>query len=66
VLDRCDAEATPAFLEASTPRSRALYERLGFAVTEEFRLAKRAPLQWRMWRQPRASAPERPSPAAPA
>jgi GNAT superfamily N-acetyltransferase len=52
VLDRCDAERVPAFLEASTPRNRALYERNGFAVTEEFKLGRTAPPQWRMWREP--------------
>jgi GNAT superfamily N-acetyltransferase len=30
VLDVCDAEGTPAYLEASTTRSAALYERHGF------------------------------------
>jgi GNAT superfamily N-acetyltransferase len=50
VLERCDTEGMPAFLEASTPRNRALYERHGFAATEEFRLGSGAPPQWRMWR----------------
>jgi GNAT superfamily N-acetyltransferase len=54
VLQRCDDERMPAFLEASTPRNRALYERHGFAVTEEFRLGDSAPPQWRMWRTPSA------------
>ncbi|HEV7586108.1 MAG TPA: GNAT family N-acetyltransferase [Solirubrobacteraceae bacterium] len=53
VLDRCDAEGVPAFLESSTPRNRALYERHGFKVTEEFTLGRGAPPQWRMWREPR-------------
>jgi GNAT superfamily N-acetyltransferase len=52
VLSRCDREGIPAYLEASTPRNRALYERHGFAVTEEFRLAKGSPPLWRMWREP--------------
>lgn len=52
VLGRCDRERAAAFLEASTPRNRALYERHGFTVTEEFRLGRSAPLQWRMWREP--------------
>lgn len=29
-LDRCDREGLPAYLEASSRRSAALYERLGF------------------------------------
>jgi ribosomal protein S18 acetylase RimI-like enzyme len=53
ILARCDSERVPAFLEASTPRNRALYERHGFEVTEEFSLGSSAPLQWRMWRDPR-------------
>jgi GNAT superfamily N-acetyltransferase len=53
VLDRCDRERAPAYLEASTARNRALYERQGFEVTEEFKLARAAPPQWRMWREPR-------------
>lgn len=55
VLQRCDREDVPAFLEASSARNRALYERHGFAVTEEFALARGAPPQWRMWREPRQS-----------
>jgi GNAT superfamily N-acetyltransferase len=52
ILERCDRERVPSFLEASTPRNRTLYERHGFTVTEEFRLARSAPPQWRMWREP--------------
>lgn len=53
VLDRCDRERTPAYLEASTPRNRALYERHGFEVVEESTYASDAPPMWRMWRPPR-------------
>jgi ribosomal protein S18 acetylase RimI-like enzyme len=52
ILERCDRERLPAFLEASSARNRALYERLGFTVMEEFRLGRGAPTQWRMWREP--------------
>lgn len=66
VLDRCDRERVPAFLEASTPRNRVLYERHGFEVIEEFALGRGAPPQWRMWREPAApgggSAPAAPDP----
>jgi ribosomal protein S18 acetylase RimI-like enzyme len=55
VLERCDAEGMPAFLEASKPRNRALYERHGFTVMEEFTLGRGAPPQWRMWRKPRTA-----------
>jgi len=52
VLADADAGATPAYLEASTPRSRVLYERLGFEVVEEVRLPRSGPAIWRMWREP--------------
>ncbi|HTZ88337.1 MAG TPA: GNAT family N-acetyltransferase [Solirubrobacteraceae bacterium] len=55
VFERCDSEHVPAFLEASTPRNRALYERHGFEVMEEFKLGRSAPPQWRMWREPRGA-----------
>jgi GNAT superfamily N-acetyltransferase len=53
ILDRCDEEGTPAYLEATTPRNRACYLRAGFEVTEEFRFPKGGPPSWRMWREPR-------------
>lgn len=52
ILRRCDGEGTPAYLEASTPRNRALYERHGFEVVEECRYASDGPPLWRMWREP--------------
>ena len=51
-LEVLDAEGMPAYLEASTPRSRALYERHGFAVTGEFNLPSGGPTLWQMWRDP--------------
>ena len=47
-----DRERVPAYLEASTPRSRALYLRHGFAVMNEVRLPGGGPPLWRMWRDP--------------
>lgn len=52
VLERCDAEGVPAYLEASSERNRPLYERLGFVVTDEWRYAPDAPPLWPMWREP--------------
>jgi ribosomal protein S18 acetylase RimI-like enzyme len=52
ILERCDRERMPAYLDATTHRNRALYERLGFMVTDEFILGKDAPPLWRMWRAP--------------
>jgi GNAT superfamily N-acetyltransferase len=53
VLERCDAERMPAYLNAGSPGSRDLYLRHGFAVTKEFRLPEDGPPLWRMWREPR-------------
>ncbi|MFJ3302994.1 GNAT family N-acetyltransferase [Streptomyces sp. NPDC086549] len=52
VLDRCDREARPAYLEASNARSRGLYERLGFVTREPLDLPD-GPRMWPMWREPR-------------
>ncbi len=52
MVERCDRDGVPAYLEATSPRSRALYERQGFAVVEELRVKDSPPL-WRMWRTPR-------------
>ena len=54
-LETLDAQGMPAYLEASTPRSRALYERHGFAVTGEFNLPAGGPTLWQMWREPTGS-----------
>jgi ribosomal protein S18 acetylase RimI-like enzyme len=51
VLDRCDTEKTAAYLEASTETNARLYERHGFRVTHELRVAKDAPPMWLMWRE---------------
>ncbi|MFF0106744.1 GNAT family N-acetyltransferase [Streptomyces hirsutus] len=53
VLDRCDREGLPAYLEASSVRSRLLYERLGFAQACEPLLLPDGPRMWPMWREPR-------------
>ncbi|HEX5224488.1 MAG TPA: GNAT family N-acetyltransferase [Solirubrobacteraceae bacterium] len=52
-LDRCDREGLPAYLEASSERSAALYERLGFDHVRELRLFGSPPL-WLMARAPGA------------
>ena len=53
VLETCDADGVPAYLEATGERSRALYERHGFEVTGEIRLPD-GPSLWPMWREPAA------------
>jgi GNAT superfamily N-acetyltransferase len=53
VLELCDRERTPAFLEASTDRNRKLYERNGFELVEVFDMPGRGgPPIREMWRDP--------------
>ncbi|NUR87014.1 MAG: GNAT family N-acetyltransferase [Nonomuraea sp.] len=52
-LARADADGLAAYLEASSPRSRALYLRHGFEdLGEPVHVADSPPL-WPMWRRPR-------------
>lgn len=54
VLERCDRDGVPSYLEASNARSRALYERLGFTVLRDRVLdLPDGPRMWPMWREPR-------------
>ncbi|MDF3146881.1 MULTISPECIES: GNAT family N-acetyltransferase [unclassified Streptomyces] len=53
VLDRCDRDGLPAYLEASSDRSRKLYERLGFAPGGRPLDLPDGPRMWPMWREPR-------------
>ncbi|MFD9160986.1 GNAT family N-acetyltransferase [Streptomyces sp. NPDC059558] len=53
VLERCDREGVPAYLEASSERSKELYERLGWEFTGEAVRLPEGPLMWPMWRKPR-------------
>ncbi|WP_412520027.1 GNAT family N-acetyltransferase [Actinomadura madurae] len=51
-LKRADADGIAAYLEASSPRSRALYQRYGFEdLGEPVRVAD-SPFLWPMWRRP--------------
>jgi GNAT superfamily N-acetyltransferase len=52
-LERCDREGVAAYLEASSARSRGLYERLGFAFTGRTVDLPEGPQLWPMWREPR-------------
>ncbi|MEU2153993.1 GNAT family N-acetyltransferase [Streptomyces sp. NPDC019396] len=52
VLERCDREGVPAYLEASSARSGRLYERLGFAFTDRLVELPDGPCMWPMWREP--------------
>jgi ribosomal protein S18 acetylase RimI-like enzyme len=53
-LDRCDREGLRAYIEASSERSAALYERLGFQHVKELRVGGSPPL-WLMIRPPHAA-----------
>ncbi|MFC8146614.1 GNAT family N-acetyltransferase [Streptomyces paradoxus] len=57
VLDRCDREGLPAYLEASNARSRNLYERLGFEPAGPALDLPDGPSMWPMWREPRSHRP---------
>jgi RimJ/RimL family protein N-acetyltransferase len=50
-LALCDAQRLPAYIEASSERSAALYERLGFVLTSEMRVLDSPPMRL-MLRQP--------------
>lgn len=52
VLERCDREGVPAYLEASSERSKALYERLGWRFTGTAVRLPDGPPMWPMWRKP--------------
>jgi GNAT superfamily N-acetyltransferase len=53
-LDRCDREGVPAYLEASSERSAALYEDLGFVHLGESQVPD-GPRFWPMRRPPAAA-----------
>lgn len=54
VLERCDRDGVPAYLEASSARSRRLYERLGFTFMGTTVDLPDGPAMWPMWREPQA------------
>ena len=51
ILERCDRDGVPAYLEATSDRNRALYERYGFLASGAIPLSG-GPALWRMWRDP--------------
>jgi len=51
VLERADRTGTPCYLEATSPRNRALWERHGFRAAAPVSVAGGPPL-WPMWRTP--------------
>jgi GNAT superfamily N-acetyltransferase len=51
VLETCDREEVPAYLEATSERNKQFYLRRGYEVTDEIHLPA-GPTMWRMWRAP--------------
>jgi GNAT superfamily N-acetyltransferase len=56
ILERCDAEGVPAYLESTNARNVPLYERHGFWVTDVVDLPEGPPV-WLMWREPVSERP---------
>jgi GNAT superfamily N-acetyltransferase len=52
VLERCDKEGLPAYLETQKPENVPYYERFGFRVTGELDITEGGPHVWLMWRDP--------------
>jgi ribosomal protein S18 acetylase RimI-like enzyme len=50
VLQRAQHDRAPAYLESSTERSKALYERHGFATNKVINMPRGGPPLWLMWR----------------
>jgi ribosomal protein S18 acetylase RimI-like enzyme len=57
VLEHCDAEGLPCYLESSKERNVPFYRRHGFEVVQELRLPGDGPLLWTMWREPKPGTP---------
>ena len=53
MLQRCDADGVPAYLESSNPRNIAFYVRHGFVETGIIEAPKGGPKLTPMWREPR-------------
>jgi ribosomal protein S18 acetylase RimI-like enzyme len=53
VLDQCDDEGLPAYLESSKESNIPFYERHGFRVEGAIDLPPGCPPIWPMWRDPR-------------
>lgn len=53
MLERCDAEGLPAYLESSNPRNIPFYARHGFVEREPMRFGDGAAVLTPMWREPR-------------
>ena len=52
ILDVCDRDGIPAYLEATKERNVPFYERRGFRVTGTIDVPGGGPRLWTMWRDP--------------
>ncbi len=52
VLDHCDVEGVPAYLETQKEHNVPFYRRHGFEVIGTKQLSDGAPNMWLMWREP--------------
>ena len=57
VLQQCDTQRLPAYLEATTVQNRAPYRRHGFTDLPELRLPDGGPVLYPMWREPVSRTP---------
>jgi ribosomal protein S18 acetylase RimI-like enzyme len=57
VLERCDRERVPAFLETAQERNLPLYRSRGFQELSRARLSGGGPMMYFMWREPGAKGP---------
>ena len=55
VLDRCDADGVPAYLETQRSENVPYYRHHGFEVRGEVDVPKGGPHLWLMWREPRSA-----------
>lgn len=55
VLDRCDAEGVPGYLETQKQENLAFYARFGFEEVDRVEVGGAPPI-WRLWREPRPPA----------
>jgi ribosomal protein S18 acetylase RimI-like enzyme len=53
ILEVCDRDHLPAYLETATERNLGFYQSLGFAITGEHQVTG-GPLVWFMWRPARS------------
>ena len=57
VLEQCDRDGEPAYLESSKPENVPYYERFGFEVTGDIVLPRNGPTAVAMWRDPQEPGP---------